>query len=99
MRRLSIIPVSTAAFLFALTAGSGPSLAGDVQLLLASAVPNASQATGQVMNFGAEQRLALNACGLCSDVDCCGGSENGWKLCASDCPSGQYRCEQVAVCK
>ncbi len=38
------------------------------------------------------------ACGLCTDEDCCGGTENGWRLCKSDCPEGQYKCMQVATC-
>ena len=97
MRHSSIVSIFAASLMMLTTAGA-PALAGDI-VLLALAAPNASQANGQVMNFGPEKRLALNACGLCTDVDCCGGSENGWKLCKSDCPSGQYRCEQVAVCE
>lgn len=50
------------------------------------------------LDLGGLRRVAQAACGLCTDVDCCGGSENGWKLCQSDCPSGQYKCMQVAVC-
>ncbi|MCG6859357.1 MAG: hypothetical protein LJE67_14960 [Salaquimonas sp.] len=95
--RVKFLPLAFAAVLaLALPAATVPSQAGE---LLALAAPNASQATGKVLDFGSGQRYALNACGLCTDVDCCGGAENGWKLCKSDCPSGQYRCEQVAVCE
>lgn len=97
MRPLSFAAFAVTLLTIVATVGIAPSSAGEAQLL-ALAAPEASQATGQVLNYGADKRYALNACGLCSDVDCCGGSENGWKLCASDCPSGQYRCEQVAVC-
>ena len=38
------------------------------------------------------------ACGLCTNVDCCGGASLGWKLCKSNCPKGQYKCMQVAAC-
>ena len=53
--------------------------------------------TVETRNYSEPVRMA-NACGLCTDVDCCGGSENGWKLCKADCPEGQYKCEQVSVC-
>ena len=43
-------------------------------------------------------RKYANACGLCSNVDCCGGASLGWKLCKSNCPTGQYKCLQVATC-
>ena len=56
------------------------------------------QKPSKVRNYSEPIRMA-NACGLCTDVDCCGGAENGWKLCKSDCAEGQYKCEQVAACK
>ncbi len=62
---------------------------------LATPIPDSSGAPNLL--HGLPQYAA--ACGLCTDVDCCGGTENGWKLCASDCPSGQYKCEQVAECE
>ncbi len=51
----------------------------------------------EIPNQSTPIRVA-NACGLCTDEDCCGGTENGWKLCKADCPEGQYKCEQVSLC-
>jgi hypothetical protein len=42
-------------------------------------------------------QFAQAGCGLCKNVDCCGGASNGWKLCRSNCSSG-YKCMQVAKC-
>jgi hypothetical protein len=67
------------------------------RMLASRAVPERQQELTTLEKLASPGRYA-NACGLCSDVDCCGGAENGWKLCSSDCPSGQYKCEQVAVC-
>jgi len=39
-----------------------------------------------------------NACGLCTDTECCGGASLGWKLCQDGCPSGQKKCMMVATC-
>lgn len=41
--------------------------------------------------------LAQAGCGLCTNVECCGGASNGWKLCKSDCTSGR-KCLQVKTC-
>ena len=99
MRLLFIALVMAVTASSALLATSQPSSAGD-NLLFASAAPDASKQEGRIATPNmSEPRLYANACGLCTDEDCCGGTENGWKLCKDGCPQGQYKCEQVAYCK
>lgn len=98
MRAMFIPLVVAATAALALLTGPTPSYAGDLRLF-ASAVPNASRASRTMTPKADEPVRYANACGLCTDEDCCGGTENGWKLCKNGCPEGQYKCEQVAYCK
>lgn len=96
--RIPILVFAVVAIASAGMARAGSESAGDgqVPMTVALAVPQ-SQGRAKAPDVTGLRRYAA-ACGICSDVDCCGGSENGWKLCQSDCPSGQYKCEQVAEC-
>lgn len=79
-------------------AASLPATASDPQLAALSAPRAAGSDLLQRWSARNAARVAQAACGLCTNVDCCGGSANGWKLCRSNCPSGQYKCMQVATC-
>lgn len=97
------LPLASAIALMALaliSAKIDAASANDAQLSMTklSRAPWSHGALG-VLRPGIKRFAASScySCGLCTDVDCCGGSAQGWKLCS--CGDGTYKCcQNVATC-
>jgi hypothetical protein len=97
MRALLVLLTITTMASFSLVIGAAPAMAAEVGPLVLSALSTPRDENAAMSKINEAPRYAA-ACGLCTDEDCCGGTATGWKLCTSDCPSGQYKCMQVAAC-
>jgi NADH:ubiquinone oxidoreductase subunit F (NADH-binding) len=101
MRAFLLVSAVAAVALFSLSAkfDSVNAIGKSLSVTAASIASQSSDHLRFLRSSGARLFAAnsCHACGLCTDVDCCGGTAQGWKLCS--CGDGTYKCcQNVAQC-